>query len=182
MIRDMNFFAAYQGQKKEQKNKNIYVYSLAGFLSVFIVGSLAWNSTTIILLDKKIKSYNEKLEAEDIKEKITKWDEISRQDDILNRYDIELSNIVDGLKTREVVTTNLLDKLSSTIPTEVTFNSINITNTEISIQAVSTSRIAIGEIEHNLKKLNNIQDVYIGGISGDENYTFDIKCVLKDVE
>ena len=89
MIRDMNFFAAYQGQKKEQKNKNIYVYSLAGFLSVFIVGSLAWNSTTIILLDKKIKSYNEKLEAEDIKEKITKWDEISRQDAILNRYDIE---------------------------------------------------------------------------------------------
>ena len=182
MIRDMNFFAAYQGQKKEQKNKNIYVYSLAGFLSVFIFGSLAWNSTNIILLDKKIKSYNEKLEAEDIKEKITKWDEISRQDNILNRYDIELSNIVDGLKTREVVTTNLLDKLSSTIPTEITFNSINITNTEISIQAVSTSRIAIGEIEHNLKKLNNIQDVYIGGISGDEIYTFDIKCVLKDVE
>ncbi|MDZ5010241.1 pilus assembly protein PilN, partial [Clostridium perfringens] len=90
--------------------------------------------------------------------------------------------IVGALKTREVVTTNLLDKLSSSLPTEVTFNSINITNTEISIQAVSTSRVAIGEIEHNLKKLNNIQDVYIGGISGDEQYTFDIKCVLKDVE
>ena len=72
--------------------------------------------------------------------------------------------------------------MSSTLPTEVTFNSINITNTEISIQAVSTSRVAVGEIEHNLKKLDNIQDVYIGGISGDEIYTFDIKCVLKDVE
>lgn len=182
MIRDMNFFAAYQGQKKEQKNKNIYVYSLVGFLSVFIVGTLAWNSTNIFLLNNKIKDYNEKLEKEDIKVKIEKWDEISKKDDILNRYDKELSNIVDGLKTREVVTTGLLDKLSSTLPTEVTFNSISITNTDISIQAVSTSRVAIGEIEHNLKKLNNIQDVYIGGISGDENYTFDIKCVLKDVE
>lgn len=182
MIRDMNFFAAYQGQKKEQKNKNIYVYSLVGFLSVFIVGTLAWNSTNIFLLDNKIKDYNEKLEKEDIKVKIEKWDEISKKDDILKRYDKELSNIVDGLKIREVVTTGLLDKLSSTLPTEVTFNSISITNTDISIQAVSTSRVAIGEIEHNLKKLNNIQDVYIGGISGDENYTFDIKCVLKDVE
>lgn len=182
MIRDMNFFAAYQGQKKEQKNKNIYVYSLVGFLSVFIVGTLAWNSTNIFLLDNKIKDYNEKLEKEDIKVKIEKWDEISKKDDILNRYNKELSNIVDGLKTREFVTTGLLDKLSSTLPTEVTFNSISITNTDISIQAVSTSRVAIGEIEHNLKKLNNIQDVYIGGISGDENYTFDIKCVLKDVE
>lgn len=182
MIRDMNFFAAYQGQKKEQKNKNIYVYSLVGFLSVFIVGTLAWNSTNIFLLNNKIKDYNEKLEKEDIKVKIEKWDEISKKDDILNKYNKELSNIVDGLKTREVVTTGLLDKLSSTLPTEVTFNSISITNTDISIQAVSTSRVAIGEIEHNLKKLNNIQDVYIGGISGDENYTFDIKCVLKDVE
>lgn len=61
MIRDMNFFSPYQGQKKEQKNKNIYVYSLAGFLSVVIVGSLAWNSTNIILLNRKIKNYNEKL-------------------------------------------------------------------------------------------------------------------------
>lgn len=182
MIKDMNFFSPYQGQKKEQKNKNIYVYSLVGFLSVFIVGSLAWNSTNIILLNSKIKDYNEKLEKEDVKADITRWDEISKKDDILNRYDKELSKIVDGLKTREVVTTELLDKLSSTLPTEVTFNSINITNTEISIQAVSTSRIAIGEIEHNLKKIDSIQDVYIGGISGDENYTFDIKCVLKDVE
>ncbi|GAA0108798.1 PilN domain-containing protein [Clostridium tertium] len=182
MIRDMNFFSPYQGQKKEQKNKNIYVYSLAGFLSVVIVGSLAWNSTNIILLNRKIKNYNEKLEQEDIKEKIAKWDDISRKDYILDRYNNELSKIVGSLKTREIVTTELLDKLSSTLPTEVTFNSINITNTEISIQAVSTSRVAIGEIEHNLKKLDNIQDVYIGGISGDEIYTFDIKCVLKDVE
>ncbi|MBE6052850.1 MAG: PilN domain-containing protein [Clostridium sartagoforme] len=182
MIRDMNFFTPYQGQKKEQKNKNIYVYSLVVFLSVVIVGSLAWNSINIILLGNKIKNYNEKLEQSDIKEKISKWDEISKENDILTRYDKELSIIVDSVKTRGVVTTDLLDKLSATLPTEVTLNSINITNTEISIQAVSTSRIAIGEIEYNLKKLDNIQDVYIGGISGDENYTFDIKCVLKDVE
>ncbi|KLE17179.1 PilN domain-containing protein [Clostridium sp. C8] len=182
MIRDMNFFSPYQGQKKEQKNKNIYVYSMAGFLSVVIVGTLAWNSTNILLLNNKIKNYNEKLEQEDVKEKISKWDDISKKNDILTKYDTELSKIVGALNTREVVTTDLLDKLSSSLPTEVTFNSINITNTEISIQAVSTSRVAIGEIEHNLKKLNIIQDVYIGGISGDEQYTFDIKCVLKDVE
>ncbi|MDV4149365.1 PilN domain-containing protein [Clostridium sp. AL.422] len=182
MIKDMNFFAPYQGQKKEQKNKNIYVYSLVGFLSVVVVGSLAWNSVNIILVNNKIKTYNEKLEEKVIKEKLAKWDDISKKNSILTRYDNELSNIVDSLNTREVVTTEILDKLSSTLPTEVTFNSISITNTEISIQAVSTSRVAIGEIEHNLKNLNNVQDVYIGGISGDENYTFDIKCVLKDVE
>lgn len=182
MVRDMNFFAPYQGKRKEQKNKNIYVYSLAGFLSVAIVGTLAWNTTNILLLNSKIKKYNKELEQEDVVEKIAKWDDMSRKSNVLTKYDAEISKIIGALDTREVVTTNLLDKLSSTLPTEVTFNSINITNTEITIQAISTSRVAIGEIEHNLKKLNIMQDVYIGGISGDENYTFDIKCVLKDVE
>ncbi|MDZ5034947.1 pilus assembly protein PilN, partial [Clostridium perfringens] len=46
MVKDMNFFTPYQGQKKEQKNKNIYVYSLTGFLAVVILGTLAWNSTS----------------------------------------------------------------------------------------------------------------------------------------
>ena len=45
---DINFFAPYEGRKKEQKNKNIYVYSLAGFLGVVVVGSFAWNTTNIL--------------------------------------------------------------------------------------------------------------------------------------
>lgn len=182
MVRDMNFFSPYQGKRKEQKNKNIYVYSLAGFLSVAIVGTLAWNTTNILLLNSKIKKLNEELEQDHIKEKIVKWEDISKKSDVLIKYDDEITKIIDALNSREIVTTNLLDKLSSTLPTEVTFNSINISNTEITIQAVSTSRVAIGEVEHNLKKLDIMQDVYIGAISGDENYTFDIKCVLKDVE
>ena len=50
------------------------------------------------------------------------------------------------------------------------------------MQAKSSNRTAIGEIEHNLKKLNFIQDVYVGGIAGDTEYTFDLKCTLKDVD
>lgn len=181
MMTDMNFFAPYQGQKKEEKNKNIYVYSLAGFLSVAIVGTLAWNTTNILLLNSKIKEYNTKLEDTVVKEKLAKWEEISKKSDILTKYDNGINEIMIALESREVVSTDLLNKLSSSLPSQVTFNSININNKEINIQAVSTSRVAIGEVEHNLKKLNNVQDVYIGGIAGDEIFTFDVKCLLKDV-
>lgn len=181
MMTDMNFFAPYQGQKKEEKNKNIYVYSLAGFLSVAIVGTLAWNTTNIIILNSKIKEYNTKLEDTVVKEKLAKWEEISKKGDILAKYDNGINEIMVALESREVVSTDLLNKLSSSLPSQVTFNSININNKEINIQAVSTSRVAIGEVEHNLKKLNNVQDVYIGGIAGDEIFTFDVKCLLKDV-
>ena len=181
MMTDMNFFAPYQGQKKEEKNKNIYVYSLAGFLSVAIVGTLAWNTTNILVLNSKIKEYNTKLEDTVVKEKLSKWEEISKKSDILTKYDNGIDEIMAALESREVVSTDLLNKLSSSLPSQVTFNSININNKEINIQAVSTSRVAIGEVEHNLKKLNNVQDVYIGGIAGNEIFTFDVKCLLKDV-
>ena len=179
---DLNFFAPYQGQKKEQHNKNIYVYSVAAFLSVAIVGSFAWNTGRIILLNNKIKDYNTKLEEQVVKEKLAIWEDISRKTDILSRYNEGLVDINNALDTRAVVSTELLNMLSSCLPSQVTFNSISIDNKQISIQAVSSSRPAIGELENNLRKLENIQDVYIGGISGTENYTFDIKCVLKDVK
>lgn len=179
---DMNFFAPYQGQKKEEKNQNIYIYSIISFLVVVILGSLLWNTTNIILLNRKINKYTEELNAPEIMEKIAKWEDIYNKTNILEEYNQGLNSIISSLKTREVVKVELLNKLSSSLPSEVTFNSINITNNEISIQAVSTNREAIGEVQHNLKNIDNIRDVYISGISGTETYNFDIKCSLKDVE
>lgn len=179
---DMNFFAPYQGQKKEEKNQNIYIYSIISFLVIVILGSLIWNTSNIILLDKKIDKYTEELNAPEIIEKIAKCEDIYNKTSILDEYNKGLNSIISSLKTREVVKVELLNKLSSSLPSEVTFNSINITSSEISIQAVSTNREAIGEVQHNLKNIDNIEDVYISGISGDKTYNFDIKCSLKDVE
>lgn len=179
---DMNFFAPYQGQKKEEKNQNIYIYSIISFLVVVILGSLLWNTTNIILLNRKINKYTEELNAPEIMEKIAKCEDIYNKTNILEEYNQGLNSIISSLKTREVVKVELLNKLSSSLPSEVTFKSINITNNEISIQAVSTNREAIGEVQHNLKNIDNIRDVYISGISGTEAYNFDIKCSLKDVE
>ena len=178
---DMNFFAPYVGEKKEKQNRNLYIYSVGAFLTVFILGSLVWNTTTIILLNSKIKYYNTELSNPEIIEKIAKYDDLNNKGNILTSYDKSVTNILSSLETREVVTSNLLDKLSSSLPSEVTFNNITINNNEISIQAVSTTRESIAEVQHNLRELKNIQDVYISGISGEEIYNFNIKCVLKEV-
>lgn len=178
---DMNFFAPYVGEKKEKQNKNLYIYSVGAFLAVFILGSLVWNTTSIILLDKKIEYYNNELNKPDIIEKIAKYDDLNNKQNTLTSYDKSITNIILSLKTREVVTTNLLDKLSASIPSDITFKNVTINNSEISIQAISTTREAIAEVQHNLRELNNIQDVYISGISGEEVFNFNIKCLLKEV-
>lgn len=182
MRMDINFFTPYQGQKKEEKNKIIYVYSSVGFLTVAILGTLVWNTASLAILKGQIKSYEAKLNAPEIVEKLNEANEVARRTEILKKYDASLSEAITAVETREVVSTKILNVLSSTLPSEVSFNSINLTNTEVSIQAVSSTRTAIAELQYNLKQLDNVQDVYIGAISGEESYTFDVKCVLKDVE
>lgn len=182
MQRDMNFFSPLQGMKKEAKDKKIYIYSVFGFLAVVIIGTLAWNSINLYLTGKEIDDYKAKLQATDVQQKLNEFKDTTSKIDSLNKYEQELQVIAKAVDSKDVVTTKLLNELSSTLPTEVSFDSISISNKVITMQAKSSNRTAIGEIEHNLKKLNFIQDVYVGGIAGDTEYTFDLKCTLKDVD
>ena len=176
MRRDINFFSPYQGKKKEQKNQNIYKYSLSGFVAAFIVGTLAWNSINLY------KVNTAKLEDPSIVEKLLEAEQTEAKLNLLSSYEKQLNTIYKGVESRDVVSNEILNMISSTLPTEVSFNSLNLTNTEITMQATSTNRTAIAEVQYNLKQLKNIQEVYIGAISGDEKYTFDIRCTLKDGE
>ena len=82
--------------------------------------------------------------------------------------------------SRDLVSTMLLNSISSTLPSDVSFKNINITPGNLSIAATSKSRTAIAEIQHNLKAISRISDVYIGAISGEDGeYSFDLKCILK---
>jgi type IV pilus assembly protein PilN len=182
MKTDMNFFSASQGIKKDAEDKKIYIYSLASFLAVVIIGTLAWNSSNLYLTGKEIEDYNAKLQATELQQKLKEFKDTTNKTDSLNKYEGELKVIAEAVDSKDVVTTKLLNELSSTLPTEVSFDSISITNKVITMQAKSSNRTAIGEIEHNLKKLDFIQDVYVGGIAGDTEYTFDLKCTLKDVD
>ncbi|PRR81454.1 PilN domain-containing protein [Clostridium vincentii] len=182
MKRDMNFFSTSQGIKKEAKDKKIYIYSLVVFLAIVIIGTLAWNSINLHLTGKEIDDYTAKLEATDIQQKLTEFKEATIKTNALNKYESDLKIIAEAVDSKDVVNTKLLNEISSTLPTEVSFDTISITNSVITMQAKASNRTSIGEIEHNLKELAFIQDVYIGGIAGDTEYTFDLKCTLKDVD
>ena len=104
-------------------------------------------------------------------------------DEVISKV-IELVNNGTSLKDIAIISpinNTILDKISSVLPSDVTFKNINITNGNVSISAASKTRTAIAEVQHNLKSLDIIGDVTIGSISGDGSsgeYTFDLKCVL----
>lgn len=179
--RDMNFFSTYQGKKKEKKNQNIYVYTLVGFLTVSIVGTLAWNSINIAIVNGQINAIENKLNDPAIQSQVKESEVVNTKLDILKRYNTDLGSVANLVDKRDLINNTLLDKLSSVLPSEVTFKNINIASGNISISAASSTRTAIAEVQHNLKQLDIIGDVTIGAISGDGSsgeYTFDLKCVL----
>ena len=181
MIRDIDFFAPYKGQVKEQKNKSIYMYTTVGTLTAVILGSLIYNTYNINLIQNDIDGLKAELESPAIQESIIEAENVNKSLDILGRYNTAITSVTNEISTRKLVSTNLLNNISSTLPSDVSFKNINIAPGSLSISATSKSRTAIAEVQHNLKELIEVGDVYIGSISGEKGeYSFDLKCVLKE--
>lgn len=179
--RDINFFSTYEGKKKAKKNQDIYVYTLVGFLTALIVGTLAFNTVSLITVKNEISEIEANLNDASIQSQVKESEVVNKKLDILERYNSGLVNISAAVENRDLINNTILDKISSVLPTDVTFKSINITSGNVAISASAKTRAAIAEVQHNLKALDIIGDVVIGGISGDGSsgeYSFDLKCVL----
>lgn len=85
--------------------------------------------------------------------------------------------VISSIEGRDVVSNILLDEISKLVPKNVNFKTMNISYDIISIQAIA-------ELQYNLKSIDNITDVHVENISGNESvqgeYTFNIKCLLKE--
>jgi len=184
-MKDLNFFKPYLGRNKEKINSQRYVYGAMVIVGLLIIVSFGVNATKIFLLNKSIKDYNEKLAASDIQTQLKEAENINKQIDVLKQYDKAITDVAISVKGRDNVSDSLLKDLSSTLPSEVSFKNLDIAENNIAIKGTSKTRQAVAELKHNLSKLPIMSDVYVSSLdtqSGAEgDYSFDIKCVLKDV-
>ena len=179
MKRDINFFSTYQLKNQDKKSQNLYGYLFGGAVGLFVLGTLMFNQAQLHQLNKKIDELNDELASPGIVEKIAESDRVYQVLEALNHYDQEVTILVNNINSRDFVTTALLNQISSTIPTEVTFSSLSLTNTNMTMQATSQTRTAIAEVQYNLKQLPFVSDVYIGAISPDAPYTFSLSCTIN---
>lgn len=180
-MREINFFREYRGQEKEQNNTLVYV--LIATIIIFVVYTYIGNVTKIKSLQDDITRMENELMDPAMQEKVALSDEVNEKLSLLAQIEAGLVEVKSAVESRDIVSVKLLDQISSTLPSEVSFKSLNIAAGSITIQAVSSNRQAIGEVQHNLKELDSISDVYIGGISEigglEGEYSFDLRCVLK---
>ncbi|NFI94673.1 PilN domain-containing protein [Clostridium botulinum] len=184
-MRDINFFSPYQGKNQEKKNAMIYIYGAMGVVGALIIITLIFNTTRILLLNRSISNYNEKLNTTEIQEKFAEAKKVNNEIEILTKYDSALNDVLGKVNSRNNVSDLVLTSINSTIPSQISFKTLQINNDILIIQGISSSRDAVGEFQHNLKELSIINDVFVNSIDIDGalegNYSFDIKCILKEV-
>lgn len=187
-MRDFNFFSPYIGKSKEAKDKTLYFGIGAAIIGIIIVGTFAWNSISILKLNNDIKSLNVELSKPERVEKLKQAEELNKKQEILNKYYEGVNVIFNTIDSTNAVTSDLLNSLSSTLPQGVSFKSMALDGQTVQIQGTAKSRVSIGELEYNLKKLDRISETQVSSITGGDDtgnkgeYSFSLKCTLKDVE
>lgn len=186
MMKDINFFTPYQEKRKESKHLHTYIYGIAAIVMLAIVVSFAANHFRIYRLEKDIKYYTNEMNDSKFSLQLKQAENVNNQIDILTDYDNRITDISKAVIKRDLVSDTLLNNISSTIPSEISFKNITINSGNISLQGVSTNRTAVAELKYNLSNLEELDSVYVNSINNsgavDGEYSFDIKCVLKDVD
>jgi type IV pilus assembly protein PilN len=185
-MKDINFFKPYLGKNKEKINAKRYVYGAMVIVGLLIIVSFGVNTTRIFLLNRSISNYNEKLAASEIQTQLKEAENINKQIDVLKQYDTALTDVAISVEGRDNVSDTLLKDISSTLPSEVSFKNLDIVENTVAIKGTSSNREAVAELKHNLNELPIMSNVYVNSIDTQSavkgEYSFDIKCVLKDVE
>ena len=185
-MKDLNFFSVYQGNRREQKDDKVYLYIAAGLLVGIILVTFAVNIVRIVMLNSSIKDYTEKLNASDVQSNLREAEEINGKIEILGKYEGALSKVADSINKNDVVTDDLLNDICNSMPGDVSFKDFDIEGYDVKISGITHTRAAVGEFEHNLRELSKIKNVHVNVIDKSnavgEDYSFEMTCILKEVE
>ncbi|MBF8982639.1 PilN domain-containing protein [Lutibacter sp. B2] len=186
-MRDFNFFSPYVDEKKTVKKKNMYVV----IIIMFIVISVGGVTTTNILIEKQLQkellSMQKLLTDKEIKDKLNDIDEKKRKIEVLTKYHEIAGKINQQINNIDVINSTLLENISSSLPQKIFIQGMAINHKVLSIQGVSSNRVAIAEFEYNLKQINIFYDVHVNMINNESmdntNKQFSIECTFfKDVK
>lgn len=188
-MKDFNFFLPYIESKKMKRSLFYSIIVSVSLISILIIFYVA-NVFRILTLNKRINSINAQINSPEIVKQTKRLEEAQKKHDLMKKYYDIVDNANGGLLSSNTVTTELISDLASTLPLNVNFSNMSIASNEINIQGTASTRIEIAELEHNIKALNDIDNVSIsvisvgakeGSAASNGSYMFSLKCSVKGV-
>ncbi|NJD01352.1 MAG: PilN domain-containing protein [Ruminiclostridium sp.] len=183
-MKDFNFFSGYIKQKQLSHKKTKIIAAITSVLILAIAGSYAATELIVLSLRMDISEMNKYLNSGEVAAKKQQLELKKRQNDLVKGY----MAMVDGVSARlddiSVIKSSLIEVLNKTLPASVYFKNMTFGARDINMTGAGGSRTAVAELYHNLVALGIFNDVYINSIQTDETgqeFTFNVKCILKDV-
>lgn len=184
-MHDFNFFSGYLEKKSTTSKFSHSMIAVTAIIVTGMIGYGAYNAYHINDLKSQIGEQEAFLNAGSTIEKAKEIQIKKQQYELMNKYYSKADMINKSLIRQNVINSKLLEDIASTLPMELFIKNITLQEKEIQLQGVSSSRVAIAELEYNLKALGIFEKVHVNLISieGEDssNFTYAMKCTLKDV-
>lgn len=183
--KDYNFFSDLHTTNSLARNKTITAITCLILLVVIVGGFYVCTELKAHAIEKDISDAKNFLNSPDILKKRQEYTEKKTKYELMNKYYSSVEAVALAISNSDKVKSNLLQKVMTTVPWNVTFNTMSVSQNQINIQGVSANRVTLAEFYHNLDSLGLFKDVYISSIQKDtatpDSSLYNIQCTLKDV-
>jgi type IV pilus assembly protein PilN len=182
-MRDYNFFEFFAEEKKTNDLRFVYV----GIITSIIVGAMVVIYLTNVFKIRALEDsiYESQLTISST-EFATAYSQKQKDDErlkLLNNYYTSVSNLNESISKEDYIKTELLKRISSVVPQSVSFQNMNISDKTITMTGTSSTRVAIGELQYNLKELDIFEDIHVSTVSSSSedasNYSFNFNITFK---
>ena len=182
-MRDYNFFEFFAEEKKTNDLRFVYV----GIITSIIVGAMVVIYLTNVFKIRALEDsiYESQLTISST-EFATAYSQKQKDDErlkLLNNYYTSVSNLNESISKEDYIKTELLKRISSVVPQSVSFQNMNISDKTITMTGTSSTRVAIGELQYNLKELGIFEGIHVSMISSNSgdaaNYSFNFNITFK---
>jgi type IV pilus assembly protein PilM len=183
---DMNLLSDLIKYKKKRL-QNVFTGSvLMGAIALALIFYYIGYFVQVTALNNQIKYYDGIINNEIYQQKYRDVSELENKINILQQYKDNLTVMKNQLTREDLVHSDLLHDISSTIPVDIDVDNLAISGNTIQLQGSSMLRESIAQLEKNLKALEFVDTLHIPSITAQtsevSNYSFTISLSLKEVE
>ena len=178
----MNFFTPYieQQEKGQSLFRKLILLGTVAVVLVLGVGGFFFFQTYAANSD--IQQMQEQLAQPAMQEKQAQMEAFKTQAETGRNYLQELQRVKSHYEQIDLIDIELMDTLSSTLPTGVVFQNLSLTINQMTVTGTAPSREAIAEMEYNMEQTELFHTLHVSNITrpqAEGSFTFNLSGNFK---
>jgi Tfp pilus assembly protein PilN len=149
-MKDLNFFINPHAKRDHAPISRILIIAIV-VIALAVGGLYFFLNNLNTALRQEIQLMEDELAAPAVATQIAAVNAVSKQLQLLKRYDEGLTTIEAALKVDDRIAKATLDTIAAAIPETVTLTSLSITSSDLMLEATSTDLTANAELVRNFK-------------------------------